>query len=69
MEKPHNFHWVESLQLGLKENRQQMREYEMWRNLGLSNQMEKLSILSSKLFFLNQKTMSQEIVKNWLIRK
>ena len=61
MEKPHNL--VESLQVRQKASRLQMREYEMWMNLGLSHEMQKQSILSSKQFFY-QKTMFNEIVQN-----
>lgn len=63
MEKPHNFYWVESLQVRQKESRPQMREYEIWINLGLRHEMHKQSILSYKLFFY-RKTMFDEIVQN-----
>lgn len=54
MDKPHNFYWVESLQVRQEESRLKMREYEVWMNLGLNYEMQKQNILSSKLFFIGR---------------
>lgn len=54
MDKPHNFYWVESLLVRQEESRLQMREYEIWMNLGLSYEVQKQSILSSKLFCIGK---------------